>query len=64
MSPLLHDVVYKNIGLNWAQFRLDSTDMELFLKLRQDPKFYGKAPTIITMPQTRTNQSQLTHSPF
>lgn len=52
MSPLLHDVVYKNVGLNWAQLRLDSTDMELFLKLRQDPKFYGKAPIITTMPQT------------
>lgn len=42
MSPLLHEVVYKNIGLNWAQVRLDSTDMNLFLKLRQHPKFYGK----------------------
>lgn len=41
MSPLLHDVVYQNIGLNWAQIRLDSTDMDLFLQLRQHPKFYG-----------------------
>lgn len=44
MSPLLHDVVYQNLGLNWAQVRLDSTDMDLFLKLRQHPKFYGKEP--------------------
>lgn len=43
LSPLLHDVVYQNLGLNWAQCRLDSTDMDLFLKLRQHPKFYGKA---------------------
>lgn len=42
LSPLLHEVVYKNLGLNWAQHRLDSTDMDLFLRLRQDPKFYGR----------------------
>lgn len=42
LSPLLHDVVYQNLGLNWAQVRLDSTDMDLFLKLRQHPKFYGQ----------------------
>lgn len=47
MSPLLHDVVYQNLGLKWAQLRLDSTDMDLFLKLRQDPKFYGAS---VTMP--------------
>lgn len=41
LSPLLHDVVYQNLGLNWAQVRLDSTDMDLFLHLRQHPKFYG-----------------------
>ncbi|KAI3394604.1 hypothetical protein diail_2527 [Diaporthe ilicicola] len=47
LSPLLHDVVYQEIGLNWAQVRLDSTDMDLFLQLRQHPKFYGAA---VTMP--------------
>lgn len=41
MSPLLHDVVYKGLGLNWEQIRLDSTDMNLFLGLIQHPKFYG-----------------------
>lgn len=41
MSPLLHSVVYKNLGLNWEQIRLDSTDMNLFLRLIQHPKFYG-----------------------
>ncbi|KAL1873488.1 Quinate dehydrogenase [Diaporthe australafricana] len=47
LSPLLHDVVYQEIGLNWAQVRLDSTDMDLFLQLRQHPNFYGAA---VTMP--------------
>ena len=41
MSPLLHDVVYQELGLNWEQIRLDSTDMNLFLRLIRDPKFYG-----------------------
>ncbi len=41
MSPLLHDVVYRGLDLNWEQIRLDSTDMNLFLRLRQHPKFYG-----------------------
>jgi quinate dehydrogenase len=44
MSPLLHDVVYKGLGLNWEQIRLDSTDMDLFLRLIQHPKFYGTSP--------------------
>ncbi|KAJ0122544.1 quinate-3 [Diaporthe amygdali] len=47
LSPLLHDTIYQEIGLNWAQVRLDSTDMDLFLQLRQHPKFYGAA---VTMP--------------
>jgi quinate dehydrogenase len=41
MSPMLHDVVYRSLGLRWEQVRLDSTDMDLFLKLIRDPKFYG-----------------------
>ncbi|CAI6340072.1 unnamed protein product [Periconia digitata] len=47
MSPLLHQTIYNKLGLNWAQIPLDSTDMDLFLKLRQDPKFYGAS---VTMP--------------
>lgn len=43
MSPLLHDVVYQGLGLNWGQLRLDSDDMDLFLNLVQDPKFYGSS---------------------
>jgi hypothetical protein len=41
MSPLLHSVVYRGLGLNWGQIRLDSTDMDLFLRLIRHPKFYG-----------------------
>jgi quinate dehydrogenase len=41
LSPLLHQTVYDGLGMNWTQFPLDSLDMDLFLKLRQDPKFYG-----------------------
>lgn len=41
MSPLLHDVVYRGLNLNWEQIRLDSTDMDLFLNLIRHPKFYG-----------------------
>jgi hypothetical protein len=40
-SPLFHQTVYDDLGLNWSQLFLESTDMDLFLKLRQDPKFYG-----------------------
>ena len=43
MSPLFHNTVYADLGLNWNQFYLESTDMEVFLKARQDPKFYGKS---------------------
>lgn len=53
LSPLLHDTIYQEIGLNWAQVRLDSTDMDLFLQLRQHPKFYGRVPSaqpVMTQP--------------
>ena len=42
LSPLLHDVVYRDLGLQWGQVRLDSADINLFLRLTKDPKFYGK----------------------
>lgn len=41
LSPLFHQTIYDALGLNWAQLPLDSTDMELFLRLIQDPKFFG-----------------------
>lgn len=42
LSPLFHQTVYDGLGLKWSQFPLDSLDMDLFLRLRQDPNFYGK----------------------
>jgi quinate dehydrogenase len=42
MSPLLHQTVYNNLGLDWSQIPLDSTDMNLFLELIKNPQFYGK----------------------
>ncbi|KAJ8110857.1 hypothetical protein OPT61_g6403 [Boeremia exigua] len=47
MSPLFHNTVYAALGLDWNQFFLESKDMDLFLKVRQDPKFYGAS---VTMP--------------
>ncbi|KAK4229234.1 hypothetical protein QBC38DRAFT_119210 [Podospora fimiseda] len=47
MSPLLHSTVYKGLGLDWEQLRLDSDDMDLFLRLIKHPKFYGAS---VTMP--------------
>ncbi|KLU88495.1 quinate dehydrogenase [Magnaporthiopsis poae ATCC 64411] len=46
-SPFLHDVIYRELGLNWGQIRLDSTDMDLFLRLVRAPSFYGAS---VTMP--------------
>ena len=43
LSPYLHGVVYGELGLNWAQVRLDSDDMESFLQLIKHPQFYGKS---------------------
>ena len=42
LSPYLHGVVYRELNLNWAQVRLDSDDMNSFLKLIRHPRFYGK----------------------
>ena len=47
MSPLLHSVVYSHLSLNWAQLRLDSPSIPLFLQLAQHPDFYGAS---VTMP--------------
>jgi quinate dehydrogenase len=47
MSPLLHKTVYDNLGLNWAQYPLESRDMSLFLQLIKHPQFYGAS---VTMP--------------
>jgi hypothetical protein len=42
-SPMMHQTVYDNIGYDWQQFLLESTDMSQFLALRQHPQFYGKS---------------------
>ncbi|KAL0468158.1 shikimate/quinate 5-dehydrogenase [Neurospora intermedia] len=47
MSPLLHSIVYSHLSLNWAQLRLDSPSIPLFLQLAQHPDFYGAS---VTMP--------------
>ncbi len=40
-SPYLHRIIYEELGLNWAQLRLDSADLGQFLELAQHPSFYG-----------------------
>ena len=40
-SPFLHDSIYQELGLQWGQVRLESSDIDLFLKLVQHPNFYG-----------------------
>ena len=47
MSPLLHNTIYPDLKLNWGYYLLESTDIDLFLRLRQDPKFIGAS---VTMP--------------
>lgn len=53
MSPLLHQTVYDGLGLKWSQFPLDSLDMDLFLRLREDPRFYGTSLLISTFYEPR-----------
>lgn len=49
LSPYLHAVVYKELGLAWGQIRLDSADIESFLQIIRHPKFYGRLPFILTL---------------
>jgi hypothetical protein len=46
LSPYLHGVIYKELGLKWAQIRVDSDDLQMFLKLIRQPQFYGKSQRI------------------
>ena len=41
-SPFLHHVIYDHLDLSWAQIRLDSANLDAFLKLIQHPQFYGE----------------------
>ena len=43
LSPYLHGVIYNELNLNWAQVRLDSSNMGMFLELIRHPQFYGKS---------------------
>jgi quinate dehydrogenase len=56
MSPLLHQTVYDNLGLNWSQIPLDSTDMNMFLNLIKHPQFYGELS--FNFEQDKTNIAQ------
>lgn len=52
-SPYLHGLIYENLGLRWAQLRLDSSDMANFLRLVQHPNFYGMEIRFYTVPTSR-----------
>ena len=43
LSPLLHQTIFKYLGLNSDYFLHPSTDLESFLKLVRQPKSYGKS---------------------
>ncbi|KAH8807516.1 hypothetical protein F5884DRAFT_342845 [Xylogone sp. PMI_703] len=47
LSPLLHQVVYKHLSLNWSYLLYESRDIPAFLQLIRDPKCIGSA---VTMP--------------
>ncbi|KAH0351907.1 shikimate/quinate 5-dehydrogenase, partial [Aureobasidium melanogenum] len=47
MSPLMHKTIFGEIGYNWEQFFLPSTDMSMFLSLVREVKFFGAS---VTMP--------------
>lgn len=45
MSPLLHQTIFKHLGLNWDYFMLQSTDIKQFLSLVRSQKCYGQLVT-------------------
>jgi quinate dehydrogenase len=47
LSPVVHQLVYKHLSLPYTYTLYESTSMPSFLRLTQDPQFYGAA---ITMP--------------
>lgn len=47
LSPIVHQLVYKHLSLDYNYILHESTDMQAFLHLTRDPRFYGAA---ITMP--------------
>ncbi|KAG6001519.1 hypothetical protein E4U43_001305 [Claviceps pusilla] len=48
LSPFLHQLIYEELGLPWRQIRLDSSDVEGFVRrVRDDPACFGAS---VTMP--------------
>ncbi|CCG84456.1 protein of unknown function [Taphrina deformans PYCC 5710] len=47
LSPLIHQAVYRRLGLRWKYFLLESTSIPAFLAFAGQPKFFGAA---VTMP--------------
>ncbi|KAI9703425.1 MAG: hypothetical protein M1820_005897 [Bogoriella megaspora] len=47
LSPLLHKTIYNALHLPWRQDFLESKDVDQFLQLTKDPKFFGAS---VTMP--------------
>ena len=43
LSPLLHQTIFKSLGLNRDYFLLPSTDIKQFLRLVRGSKCYGKS---------------------
>ncbi|KAI0018601.1 quinate dehydrogenase [Xylariomycetidae sp. FL0641] len=56
MSPEFHNAIYRELGLKWEQFRLDSADIPHFLRLIQDPRCFGAS---VTMPNKVTIMQHL-----
>lgn len=46
LSPLLHQTIYDNLGLNWSQLPLPSTSIPHFLSLLRDPRCLGASTTM------------------
>ncbi|MCJ1286379.1 hypothetical protein MMC26_005724 [Xylographa opegraphella] len=47
LSPLLHQTLYEALKLQWSQILMESKDVQAFMHLTQDPKFFGAS---VTMP--------------
>lgn len=43
MSPLMHQTIFNSRGWNWSQLFLESRDLSLFIRLMDDPRFFGRS---------------------
>ena len=41
MSPFLHSIIYRELGLNWIQMRYESADIAEFLSRMRKQQVYG-----------------------